>query len=142
MNEPIYVDATMLYRWRELAPVGIVRLERLLASHLRNRSVLGRAEFVLWDSGYRPTTDIETAALDALLAPSATPPKRSDPVAAATGWLDQVGDEPSGGWKATARRTARRTFDRVPDHLRPFAEQAAWSTATLAVESSRHARRR
>ena len=49
-NEPastqpaqMLIDATMLLRWQHLAPVGIVRLERLLASHLRFRSQLALA---------------------------------------------------------------------------------------------------
>jgi glycosyltransferase involved in cell wall biosynthesis len=131
---PIYIDATTMYRWRDLAPVGIVRLERLLASHLRFRAELGPVQYVLWDGGYRPTDPNETARLDTLLksAEDVVPP-RSAPVAAA--------QPPRRSVKTTLRRAGLKVVGRMPDHLRPFAEQAAWSTATFAVESARHVRR-
>lgn len=139
--EPIYIDATMLYRWRDLAPVGIVRLERLLASHLRFRSQLGPAQYVLWDRGYRPTDDYETSLLDALLDGSTV--VRPDNQIVDTASMVVSPNEPSRrrGASATLRRAGLKAVARMPDHLRPFAEQAAWSTATLTVESVRHLRR-
>lgn len=149
MSQPLYVDATTLYRWRELAPVGIVRLERLIAAHLRHRSGLGPVQFVLWERGYRPATDAETAQLDVLLRDVEHPGSedrsplsgRSDRRAEAALPATDAAATGSRSWKQRARRLALRTIDRVPDHLRPFAEQAAWSTATLAVESRRYAQR-
>src|SRR5215207_9211877 len=69
----VLIDATMLLRWQHLAPVGIVRLERLLASHLRFRSQLGPAQFVVWSRGYRPAEPYEVASLDKLLSGETVP---------------------------------------------------------------------
>jgi glycosyltransferase involved in cell wall biosynthesis len=142
MNDsaPVLIDATMIYRWKHLAPVGIVRLERLIASHLRFVAGLGPVHYVLWDEGYRPATEVEERMLDDLL----------DPSVVATGREDQQATEPalaeitstSRRTLPALRRTGLRLVGRLPDHLRPFAEQAVWSSATFVVESARYARRR
>jgi glycosyltransferase involved in cell wall biosynthesis len=137
VTAPLYLDVTTMYRWRDLAPVGVVRLERLLAGHLRYRASLGPVQYLLWDGGYRPTDANETARIDLLLDMTQPPvvarrPRRAaepDPIAGRK------------GIKPTMRRAGLRVVGRMPEHLRPFAEQAAWSTATLAVESARHLRR-
>ena len=139
--EPIYIDATMLYRWRDLAPVGIVRLERLLASHLRFRSQLGPAQYVLWDRGYRPTDDYETSLLDALLDGSSVICTDDQSVDTTSTIITPTAAGNRRGAGAALRRVGLKAVARMPDHLRPFAEQAAWSTATLTVESVRHIRR-
>jgi glycosyltransferase involved in cell wall biosynthesis len=137
----VFIDATMLYRWRHLAPVGIVRLERLLASHLRFRSTFPTAQYVLWDRGYRPTDQSETEILDDLLT-GAVQSEPTDDTAS-----DHVGtprsDTAAGrrSMRARVRRAGLVALARTPDHLRPFAEQAAWSMATLGVESVRHVQR-
>lgn len=160
MNDiaPIYIDATMLYRWRHLAPVGIVRLERMLTSHLRFRSRLGPTEYVIWEHGYRYATPEEAALLDDLLgdAEPVEPVEPDDEGADGDehghGDHDVVGLAPTAAMEppspsasrramVAARRTGLKAIARVPDHLRPFAEQAAWSMATLGVESARYARR-
>jgi glycosyltransferase involved in cell wall biosynthesis len=133
---PIYIDATMILRWQHLAPVGIVRLERLLAAHLRFGSQLDPAQYVVWDAGYRPAEDYEVASLDRLLRDSET---QAQPRASETSL--PVATVSSGRKLPTARRTAMRAVGRLPDHLRPFAEQAAWSLATFGIESARYSRR-
>jgi glycosyltransferase involved in cell wall biosynthesis len=146
-DTPLYLDATILYRWRSLAPVGIVRLERLLAAHVRFRSGLGQARYVLWDSGYRLADDSETELLDRVLS-EITAEQTQGSTTDATGGL-QVGttvgtptDAGSRrGLKAGLRRQGMRVVARFPEHIRPIAEQTAWSMATLAVESARHVRR-
>ncbi len=137
-TSPIYIDATMLYRWRHLAPVGIVRLERMLTAHLRFQVHSAPVEYVMWDHGYRPTTTSETALLDDLLRGESTAPATTDPVAASTHLPRSTR---RAGLLPTVRRAGLRTIARVPDHLRPFAEQAAWSLATFGVESTRYMRR-
>ena len=146
---PIMIDATTMYKWRDLDPVGIIRLERLLASHLRFGADIGPAEYILWDGGYRPVTRAEHDRLDLLLEPSAIvggAGEASDSLAAT------LADEPvtplvtsplgrSRRVKSSVRTTGLKALAKLPDHLRPFAEQAAWSSATFAVESARHARR-
>lgn len=136
---PLYLDATMLYRWRELAPVGIVRLERTLAAHLRFQSAIGPAQFVVWDRGYRAATASEIEILDEVLR--GTLARET----AAAGGSERVGTPTdttfARGIRPTLRRTGLRLLARTPEHLRPFAEQAAWSAATFAVESVRYARR-
>lgn len=141
-REPIMIDATTMYRWRDLAPVGIVRLERFLAAHLRFEADLGPVEYVFWDGGYRPATPAEHDRLDALLADSTgpkddhaqpdEPASPARPAVTAPRWRSP---------KSSARSLGLKAIARVPDHLRPFAEQAMWSAATFAVESSRHVRR-
>jgi glycosyltransferase involved in cell wall biosynthesis len=138
-REPLFLDATMLYRWRELAPVGIVRLERLLAAHLRFRSDLGPVEYVLWDAGYRPAEPTEARLLDELLTEPERISRPFDHDDSTVG-TPRVGTQRR-GLRAGLRRQGLKALARFPDHLRPFAEQAAWSTATLAVESVRHVRR-
>lgn len=147
-TDPLYIDATMLYRWRHLAPVGIVRLERMLTGHLRLHCPLGPATYVLWENGYRSATDEEIALLDDLLADR---PQVDELERAATGAGSPalpaagIGDPPPTALSRRAlvgaRRSALRAVARMPDHLRPFAEQAAWSVATLGVETGRYARR-
>lgn len=135
---PIYIDATMLYRWRHLAPVGIVRLERMLTAHLRFQSNLGGlAEYVIWDRGYRPASHSEEAILDQLLQGESREPEVS--VQASNELLVQPGQ--SRRMLPALRRTGLRAIAKVPDHLRPLAEQAAWSMATLGVETGRYASR-
>ena len=76
-STPIYIDATMILRWQHLAPVGIVRLERLLAGHLRFGSTARSAQYVVWDAGLpagRRTTKRRHS-----IACSATPRPRSTP---------------------------------------------------------------
>lgn len=132
----------MLLRWQHLAPVGIVRLERLLAAHLRFRSQLGAASFVVWDKGYRPADAHEVTALDELLRgklqadPNAPDDDREGEPAAA-GAREPLQRRAASG----LRRTGFKMIDRFPAHLRPMAEQAAWTTATLGVESVRHVKR-
>jgi glycosyltransferase involved in cell wall biosynthesis len=138
-EQPIMIDATMMYRWRDLAPVGIVRLERLLAAHLRYRAGLGPVEYVFWDGGYRPATPPEHARLDQLLAETTVTP--TVPTPADDDSPPPVTAPSRRTVKARARTLGLKTIARFPDHLRPFAEQAAWSAATLAVESARHVRR-
>lgn len=138
----ILIDATMLLRWRHLAPVGIVRLERLLAEHLRFHSAIGVAHYIVWDGGYRPADEHEVASLDDLLRNGV---RRSAQQA------DEPADAPPGTAAPRAplprrvlsgvRRTGLRAVGRLPAHLRPFAEQAAWSVATFGVESARHVKR-
>lgn len=137
--EPIMIDATTMYRWRDLAPVGIVRLERLLAAHLRYEADLGPVEYVFWDRGYRPATAAEHERLDLLLAESPTAAERDRTSDNASAPAVTAPLRPS--LKSRARTVGLKTIARFPDHLRPFAEQAAWSAATLAVESARHVRR-
>jgi glycosyltransferase involved in cell wall biosynthesis len=142
MNDPtpIYIDATMMYRWKHLAPVGIVRLERLIASHLRFVAGLGPVRFILWDDGYRLVTDIEEGMLDELLDPAQA---TSDPVEQPTSEVVPAEIMSTSRRVLPAvRRGAMRTMGRLPDHLRPFAEQAAWAGATFLVESGRYVRRR
>src|SRR5688572_2993197 len=106
----------MLYRWRELAPVGVVRLERLLASHLRFRSSLGTAQYVLWDGGYRYADAYEAELLDRLL---------SSPV---SGSADRVETATTIGTPEVTsprllgkvRRAGLRGIQRFPENLRPF----------------------
>jgi len=146
---PIMIDATTMYKWRDLDPVGIIRLERLLASHLRFGADIGPVEYVLWDGGYRPVTQAEHDRLDLLLEPSPANgevgdlPEDLDPTSA---------DDPVTPLvtapltrrrrvKSSVRTTGLKALAKMPDHLRPFAEQAAWSSATFAFESARHARR-
>lgn len=146
-SPPMYIDATMLLRWQHLAPVGIVRLERLLAAHLRFRSGLGDASYVVWDKGYRPADTKEVESLDELLKgklqadPNAVDDETDD---------DETGGTPAptGGRQPLPRRAASglrkagfKVIGRFPAHLRPMAEQAAWTTATLGVESARHVKR-
>jgi glycosyltransferase involved in cell wall biosynthesis len=143
-QQPIMIDATTMYRWRDLAPVGIIRLERLLAAHLRYSAGVGPAEYVLWDGGYRPATALEHARIDRLLA--AIGDAASDSDAAKP---EANGDTTTKLHAARGRRSIKsmtrsqglRAISRIPDHLRPFAEQAAWSAATLVVESVRHIKR-
>jgi hypothetical protein len=132
---PVLIDATMLLRWKHLAPVGIVRLERLLARRLRSSEVLAPASYVVWESGYRPATTDEVVALDALLraADSPTPPSPSG--AASAGGRRRSA-------KTMVKSAARSGIDRLPPTLRPLAENAAISAATLAVETGRYTRRR
>lgn len=139
MATPLYIDATMLLRWKHLAPVGIVRLERLLCARLRASAVLGPATYVVWEHGYRPATIAETTDLDHLLLGNGSPAPADDlpQQQPATGPAS-----PSRHPKVVARRAARASVDRLPPHLRPFAEQALITSATFAVESSRYARRR
>ena len=135
----IFVDVTTLLRWKDLAPVGIVRLERLIAGHLRFHSNLPAARYVVWDAGYREADGHESAALDKLLSDVLQRTEVSaDTVSAA---LPKGASPPSRRSTSAARRGARRIIARVPDHLQPLAEQAAWSAATFAVESTRHAKR-
>lgn len=134
---PIYIDATMLYRWRHLAPVGIVRLERMLTSHLRFRSELGSAEYVIWDRDYRPASLSEEAILDQLLQGEL---QETEASAQALNELP-VQQGQSRRMLPALRRTGLKAIAKVPDHIRPFAEQAAWSMATLGVESGRYASR-
>lgn len=138
-DRTLYLDATMLYRWRNLAPVGIVRLERLLASHLRFRSELGPAQYLLWDSGYRPAASNEATLLDELLIDAEATSSTHRDAAIGVGTPQDVVSRR--GIKATVRRQSLKVVAQMPDHLRPFAEQAAWSVATLLVESARHLRR-
>lgn len=142
MNEstPVLIDATMIYRWKHLAPVGIVRLERLIASHLRFVAGLGPVHYVLWDEGYRPATEVEERMLDDLLDPStvASGPEEEPVTESAPTEIVST----SRRLIPAVRRTGLRVVGRLPDHLRPFAEQAAWSSATFVVESGRYLRRR
>jgi len=135
-NNRVLIDATMLLRWRYLAPVGIVRLERLLSSHLRFRSGLGRAEFIVWSNGYRPAEDHEIESLDVLLTAGALEdeqPTRPE--------LSSPGPTSTGRFLPAMRRTGLKTLGRMPGDVRPFAEQAAWSFATFGFESARYAKR-
>ena len=136
---PIHIDATMLLRWKHLAPVGIVRLERMLAGHLRLSSGFADVDYIVWDRGYRPADNHEIESLDDLLSGTLqTEPEETPTTNLASG----IPAAPTGGGKAAAiRRTGLRALGRVPDHLRPFAEQAMWSAATLGVESVRHVKR-
>ena len=131
---PLFVDATMLLRWKHLAPVGIVRLERLVAAHLRFTAAIGPASYVVWDRGYRPADEHEVADLDELLAGRLVVESDDDelPTAADPGGRSRA---------AAARRTGFKLIGRLPEHLQPFATQAAWSFATFGVESSRHVKR-
>jgi len=132
-TSPVYIDATMMYRWRDLAPVGIVRLERMLNAHIRFRSEFANAQYVLWDNGYRPATASEAGLLDRVLTEATDPPQQhsgtsllpSDPIA-------------SRRVLPALRRAGLRTIAHVPGHLRPFAEQAMWSAATFGVETTRY----
>jgi len=140
-SPPLFIDATMLLRWQHLAPVGIVRLERLLASHLRFRSGLAKAQYVVWDKGYRPADAHECTSLDGLLQGEL----QADPNAPADGPEARKRSESKGSLAIRAKGTARRAGFKLialfPAHLRPAAEHAAWSTATLGVESARHVKR-
>jgi glycosyltransferase involved in cell wall biosynthesis len=150
---PIMIDATTMYKWRDLDPVGIIRLERLLASHLRFGADVGPVEYILWDGGYRPVTRAEHDRLDLLLEPSKIVGDADEASSNLDAEVDaDVADDPvtplvtsplarSRRVKASVRTTGLKALARLPDHLRPFAEQAAWSSATFAVESARHARR-
>jgi glycosyltransferase involved in cell wall biosynthesis len=136
-SPPLYIDATMILRWQHLAPVGIVRLERLLASHLRFHSDMATAQYVVWDRGYRPADSYEVASLDTLLerleALDATEPTAET--------LPETTSTRERRVLPKVRRVALQGIGRVPGHLRPFAENAAWSVATLGVESARYSRR-
>lgn len=133
---PIYIDATMLLRWRHLAPVGIVRTERLIAAHLRLSSSLDKATYVVWEAGYRPATPTEESLLDELLGPT------SDSDAEIPDIDDEVTPARTRSRALPAiRRAAFKPIAYLPQPIRPYAEQAAWSTATLAVESARQVRR-
>lgn len=135
----IHIDATMLLRWQHLAPVGIVRLERMLAGHLRLSSGFVDVGYIVWDRGYRPAESHEIESLDDLLRGALQDEPEKAPAA---GLASGVPDATTrGGPAATVRRTGLRALGRVPDHLRPFAEQAMWSAATLGVESVRHIKR-
>ena len=138
---PVLVDATMLLRWKHLAPVGIVRLERLIAGHLRRSGAFDDVRFVVWDHGYRYSDEQETDDLDQLLNGNlrAQGDHGTLTTAVATPASAPAGRRP---FVTRVRRTGLRTLGRVPDHLRPFAEQAMWSVATLGVESVRHVKRR
>jgi glycosyltransferase involved in cell wall biosynthesis len=144
-EQPIMIDATTMYQWRDLAPVGIVRLERLLAAHVRFQAGLGPVEYVLWDGGYRPATDFERTRLDQVLADATAlidPKKPGDGHQETNDRSAKAADvPPRRRVKSRVRTLGLQAIARMPDHLRPFAEQAAWSTATLAVESARHVRR-
>jgi glycosyltransferase involved in cell wall biosynthesis len=146
---PVMIDATTMYKWRDLDPVGIIRLERLLASHVRFGADLGPVEYILWDGGYRPVTPAEHARLDLLLEPSTVV---GDTGRASEDPEESAEDDPvtplvtspiarSRRVKSSVRTTGLKALAKLPDHLRPFAEQAAWSSATFAVESARHVRR-
>jgi glycosyltransferase involved in cell wall biosynthesis len=138
-ESPIYIDATMLLRWQHLAPVGIVRLERMLAGQLRLTSGFAAVDYIVWDRGYRPADSHEIVSLDDLLRGTLQDQPEETPAA---GLASGVPATPTGGGRAAAvRRTGLRFLGRVPDHLRPFAEQAMWSVATLGVESVRHVKR-
>jgi glycosyltransferase involved in cell wall biosynthesis len=136
-SPPLYIDATMIMRWQHLAPVGIVRLERLLAAHLRFRSDLTTAQYVVWDRGYRPADHHEVASLDALLE-RLEALEVTGPTATA---LPQATSTRERRVLPKVRRVALQGLGRVPGHLRPFAENAAWSVATFGVESARYSRR-
>jgi len=139
-GQPVYLDATMLYRWRHLAPVGIVRLERMLCSHLYLRSGLRPVRLVIWDSGYRLAEGHELAMLEQLMTGGDLAPSDDTHHSRSIGTPGQV--RTSGrSVRARLRHGALKTLGRLPDNLRPFAEQAAWSVATFGVESARHVRR-
>lgn len=132
MTQPIYIDATMLYRWRDHPPVGVVRLERTLASHLRFSAEFGQASYLMWDRGYRYATAVESEQLDQLLrdivAPAARSTERLPEITSGSRVLPRV------------RRVGLRGLAAFPDSIRPYAERAAWAWATLGVESIRHVR--
>jgi glycosyltransferase involved in cell wall biosynthesis len=133
---PLYVDATMLYRWRHLAPVGIVRLERMVSAHLRSRSSLGRAELVVWDGGYRPVTPDEESVIDDLLLGT----RRESPHVPTA---ELAPDPPARrGMRARTRRVIMKGVERLPEPLRPLAHQTVWYSASFAIESTRYARQR
>jgi glycosyltransferase involved in cell wall biosynthesis len=136
---PLFIDATMLYRWRSLAPVGIVRLERMLANHLRFGSKLGVAQYVIWDRGYRHALPSECQILDELLQRGSE--SAHDTVEPQATHMFSSSVAPPRGVLPAVRRVGLRAIARTPGHLRPFAEQAAWSLATLGVETARYARR-
>lgn len=134
---PLYVDATMILRWQHLAPVGIVRLERLLASHLRFGGETPRAEYVVWDGGYRPADEHEEASLDQLLEHLEVVETSGPSSEALPGDVQTA----PGRVLPKVRHVALRGLGRLPGHLRPYAENAAWSVATFGVESARYSRR-
>ena len=136
---PIHIDATMLLRWQHLAPVGIVRLERMLAGHLRLTSGFTDVGYIVWDRGYRPADSHEIDSLDELL--SGTLQDEPEEIPAAGLATNMPAATIRRGPAAAVRRTGLRALGRVPDHLRPFAEQTVWSAATLGVESVRHVKR-
>lgn len=141
MTTPVYIDATMIYRWRELAPVGIVRLERMLANHLRFHAALPAASYLIWDSGYRHATDVEATILDRVVSGTVELDGARDLEGYSTPLAARTRPNRRLTFVAAVRRTALKTVGRLPPHLQPFAEQAAWSAATLGVETARHARR-
>lgn len=134
----IHIDATMLLRWQHLAPVGIVRLERMLAGHLRLSSDFTDVAYIVWDRGYRPADSHEIDSLDELLQGSLQAEPGEPPAA---GLASDVLTRKASVGKAAVRRTGMRALGRFPGHLRPLAEQAMWSVATLGVESARHVKR-
>ena len=132
-------DATMMLKWRSLEPVGIVRLERILAAAIGN-TYQDVAVFVRFHRGaYWEVLEEDVVWIRSLGGnESAVEPPEQTELA------------PSEGSQRTARtllarRYIRRSFldlaVRSPPELSPHLANAAMSMATLLVESSRWARR-
>ena len=139
MTRPVFIDATMLLRWKQLAPVGIVRLERLLCGRVYRSAALGTSTFIVWDRGYRPATAAEVTDLDRLLIQGSLASARdSTPLGLASA---TAAPSRAGRAKSYARGKTNVAISRLPTNLRPLAQQAIISSATLGVESARHVKR-
>lgn len=143
MTTPTYIDATMLLPWKHLAPVGVVRLERLLCAKVRFSPRLQPVHYVVFDRGYRLTTPAETADLDALLGsqslslpddPATSRQTRHDAARRKLPIVARV--------KGSGRAATNKLVDRMPISLRAHANNAIYAPATFLVEGSRLIKRR
>ena len=127
----------MLYRWRTSHRSASSASSGCSLATCGSSATSGRVEYVVWDGGYRPATASRRVARRAARG-GQRPTTGVDAARASRRWLGTTPGRllPRGPTRRPARRSAG-----FPDHLRPFAEQAAWSSATLGVESARHVRR-
>lgn len=126
----IAIDATTLLRWAKLAPVGIIRLERMIVADFLTQFD-ARVMFVKFtDGAYRRLEPAERRTVDDLCCgATAANHVESQPV-------------PHGGGRSSAakhgaRMLARRALLRSPEPLRPLLFQSITANAALVLATAR-----
>ena len=126
----IAIDATTLLRWATLAPVGIIRLERMIVADFLAHFGTGVVFVKFTDGSYRRLEPAERQTVDDLCGgAAATKHVESQPVPHGTGR--------SGAAKHRARMLARRALLRSPEPLQPLLFQSITANAALVLAAAR-----
>ncbi len=126
----IAIDVTTLLRWATLAPVGIIRLERMIVADFLAQFDAGVMFVKFTDGSYRRLEPAERRTVDDLCrGPAATDHVESQPVPRGVGRRSAV--------KHRARMLARRALLRSPEPLRPLLFQSITANAALVLATAR-----